>query len=227
MKLGFYRTQASWLAGLAAALLLLAGCTVAQPGSQTNSQSNRAGDQSTGIHIQGESDRLVMGTPEQMCTAPLVMSATISTLGPGHWNGPGHARPPTKDIHFIMNSGYAIYTPLHFLHTQIYVDNRHQPQRTTEYATIGGTVPPDSYDMGYAQVEPKGSYLLTLVPGSDPVAHAWTETVYLVNDAFPIDAQGNVILQPPHTEGKGQQTQNFPAVTMPLTQLAQQLASCK
>ena len=216
MKSGSHRTHASWLAGLALAILLLAGCTVAQPSRQV-----------VGINISGDADRIVIGTPALMCTAPLVMVTTISTLGPSHWNGPNNARPPTTNVNTILKTGYAIYTPLHFANMEIHVDHRHQPKSTIEYATVGGRTGPDSYDMGYPQVEPGGSYLLVLVPGSDPVAHAWTEKAYLVNDAFPINAQGIVILQPAHTEGKGQQTQNFPAVTMPLTQLTQQLANCK
>jgi hypothetical protein len=206
-------------------MLLLAGCVVAQPSA--SSQTNGTHSQANGIHIQGDADRIVYGTPQLMCTAPLVMEVGVSALGPGHWNTPDASRPPKPDAGFIVDEGYAIYTPLHFSHMHIYVDHRHQPQSTIEFATIGGIAGPDSYDMGYPQAPPGGNYLLVLVPGTDPVAHAWTEKVYVVTDAFPIDAQGNVILQPAHMEGKGQQTQNFPAVTMPLSQLPQQLASCK
>lgn len=118
-----------------------------------------------------------------------------------------------------------IYTPLHFSSMHIHVDRRRA--RMNEFDTIGESVGPDSDSEGYPQVTPQQSYLLVLVYGiqAEP---GEIQTVMIVTDAFPIDAQGIVTLQPAHIEeGQGGQTENFPAVTMPLSQIIQQLASCK
>ncbi len=223
MKSTFRLPRTSWSSCLVLVMLLLAGCTVTQPGYQTGGKSPASQD--AGINIRGDSSRIVIGTPELMCQAPLVIDAGISVKGKSHWNTLDASRPQTRDAKTILEQGFAIYTPIQFSHMHIYVDHRHQP--TKEFATIGGDIGPDHYWLGDPQVQTGQNYLLVLVPGVTPMGHAYNESLYLVTDAFPIDAQGTVILQAAHDEGKGASTQHFPAVTMPLSQIAQQLASCK
>jgi hypothetical protein len=210
MKSRFHLVCAHWLAGLGIMVLLLNGCTVAQ--------------QSNGVHIQGDASRLSFNTPELMCKAILVADAGIAGLGPGHWNTPDGTRPATADARTLVRGGYMIYTPLRFSYMHTHVDRRSQPTR--EFDSIGGQVGPDSDSEGYPQVMPQHSYLLVLVYGIQAL-QGESQAVMVVTDAFPIDAQGVVTLQPAHTEGKGQETESFPAVTMPLSQIVQQLANCK
>ena len=80
----------------------------------------------------------------------------------------------------------------------VHVDYRSQP--TKEFDTVGGSAGPDTDEEGYPQVMPQQNYLLTLVYGIDAQAQGETKTVMIVNDAFPIDAQGIVTLRPGDVE---------------------------
>ncbi len=220
MKAGVSLVRTAWFSALAAVILLLAGCDVAQPGSLAVSTVPP-----NGIHIQGDNQTIDFTNPANMCIGSLVADVGIAGLGTSHWNTPDGKRSATLDKGTILKNGYAIYTPVRFSHMHIHRDQRHQP--TTEFATIGGAVGPDSYDMDYPQVTPGGNYLLVLVPGTDPVAKAYTEKWLVVVAAYPIDAQGVVTFMPEHMEGKGQQSEKVPAVTKPLSQITQQLANCK
>ena len=212
MKSRFHLMRIHWFPGFAVIMFLLAGCAVAQ--------------QANGVTIQGDTFRISFNTPELMCRATLVVDAGISGLGPSHWNSPDGSRPAAANKQTLLMNGYAIYTPLHFSSMHIHVD--HRRAQTREFATVGGQVGPDSFDDGYPQLVPQNNYLLVFVEGINAQAQANWETVMIVTDAFPIDSQGIVTLQPAHTEeGQGGQTENFPAVTMSLSQIAQQLASCK
>ncbi|HEY7347948.1 MAG TPA: hypothetical protein VH599_06475 [Ktedonobacterales bacterium] len=160
-----------------------------------------------------------------MCVAYLAADAGIAGLGASHWNSPDGSR-PAADERTIVRQGYAIYTPLQFSSMRVLRDQRHQP--TTEFDTIGGQVGPDSYSSDDPQVIPGGRYLLLFVPGVDAVAQAWNEKWMVAAAAWPIDAKGIVTLQAAHTEeGQGPAGESFPAVTMPLSQIVQQLANCK
>ncbi len=192
-------------------LLLLAGCTVAQPYTSTRL---------TGIHMHSDASRLSLITPELMCKAILVMDAGVSGVGPGHWNTPDGTRPAAADAPTLAREGYAIYTPIYFTSIHIHVDYRSQP--TKEFDTVGGIVGPDSDEEGYPQVIPQKNYLLTLVYGIDAQAQGESKSVLIVNDAFPIDANGIVTLQPQSVE----QGNVHPAKTAPLSQIVQQLANC-
>ncbi|HEY7356280.1 MAG TPA: hypothetical protein VH590_07430 [Ktedonobacterales bacterium] len=206
---------AGWLAGLVAALSLLAGCIVG-PGSQSN-----------GITVRVSDDKIPLNTPERMCGASLVVDAQIAALGPGHWNTPDGSRPP-GDAKTISESPYAIYTPLRLSAPHTYLDQRKQPTSTKEFDVIGGTVGADRYieeDAPHVAVGQR--YLLIFIPGPDLPTHTYTEAWLYLTEAFPIDAQGIVTLQGAHTEeGQNNQIENFPAVTMPLSQIVQQLANC-
>ncbi len=202
---------ASWLAALAIVILLLTGCGGAQSGAQPN-----------GLHIHSVSSSIDWST--HLCVAYLAADAGIAGLGPSHWNTSNGSR-PAADEQTIVMSGYAIYTPIQFSSMHILRDQRNQP--TIEFDMVGGQVGLDSYSGGYPQMTPGGRYLLAFVPGVDPIAHAWNETVMIAVAAWPIDAQDVVTLVPEHTEGKGQQSEIVPAVTMPFSQLTEQLAHCK
>jgi hypothetical protein len=216
----FRLPRTSWSSCVMLVVLLLAGCTVAQPRQQTGNKP--LASQDNGINIRGDSSRIVIATPELMCQAPLVIDVGVSIKGKSHWNTPDASRPQTRDAKTILEQGFAIYTPIQFSHMHIHIDHRHQP--TKEFATIGGDIGPDHYWLDDPQVVAGQAYLLVLVPGIDPIGHAYKEDTYLVTDAFPIDAQGMVQLQPQLIE-QGQVTQQEKKV--PLTELAQQLASCK
>lgn len=206
-----------WLFMLVGIVVLLAGC-VGGP--------LPANSQPTGFNIRGSVSKADFDTPERMCGAILVVDAEIAGLGAAHWNTPTGARPAVADEQEIVRGGYEIRTPLHFSNMHTYVDHRRQP--TSEFVTIGGQVGPDQYWMGgYPQVTLHQRYLLVLVKAIDRQAQAESETVLLVTDAFSIDGQGIVTLHAAHDEGKGADIQHFPAVTMPLSQITQQLASCK
>ncbi len=212
MRSGAYRVCRLQLAGLLLLLLLLAGCA--------------AGSPTTGIHLYSEVDKMSMVTPEGMCAAILVMDAEVSSVGPGHWNMPNGSRPAGADEQTLARGGYAIYTPIHLAEMHIYVDYRSQPTR--EFDTVGGSAGPDSdEEVGYPTVTPGQRYLLTLVYGIQALKGE-VKTVLIVYDAFPIDTHGIVTLQPAHAEeGQDRQPEVFPAVTMPLAQIASQLAGCK
>lgn len=95
-------------------------------------------------------------------------------------------------------------------------------QPTKEFDTVGGSAGPDTDEEGYPQVMPQQNYLLTLVHGIDAQAQGETKAVLIANDAFPIDAQGIVTLRP----GDVEQGNVHPSITMPLSQIVQQLANC-
>lgn len=212
MKSRLHLALALWFPGLAVVMLLLAGCTVAQPG---------ASSQPKGLHIQGDTLTGDWTDPQIMCRgASLVADSGIAGLGASHWNTPDGTRSASLDTGTILKDGYAIYTPIHLSNVQIHRDQRHQP--TSEFDTIGGQVGPDSFSEGFPQVAPGGRYWLVFVPGIDPVAKAYTEKWLTVAAAWPID-KGMVILRPQTVE----QGTTFPEVTKPLSQMVQQLANCK
>lgn len=215
MKAIVHLARAWWLTGLLVALLLLSGCNVAQPGAQSN-----------GITIDTSSYMLPFDTPARMCHAPLVMDATIAALGASRWNTPNGARPASADPNTIVRQGYLIYTPLQLSSPHIYTDFRQQP--ISVFATFGGRVGADRYIKGgFPQVVAGQRYVLVLIPGIDVPAQGQAPTWLAVAGAFPIDVQGIVTLRAAHSEGKGASAQQYPAVTIPLAQLTQQLASCK
>lgn len=210
-----------WLPALAVVILLLTGCDVAQPNGPHGSAPSSSGASSTGITIQGSADRPLFNTPELMCKATLVVDAGISALGASHWNTPDGTRPPTVDANTIIKQGYIIYTPLLFSYMHTRVDRRKQP--TSEFATVGGQVGKDQYWMDFPRVTPHRQYVLVFGIASDRQGQSPSGKMMGVEDAFPISTQGIVTLQP----GDVEQGTVTPPVTMPLSQLSQQLAGCK
>jgi hypothetical protein len=188
--------------------------TIAQPAATTIAQPPAT------IKILGDSDRFPLNTPQLMCMATLVVDASISAIKPGHWNTPGNTAPPTTDATTILRQGYIIYTPILLSGMVTHVD--HRKQQTSEFVLLGGQAGPYLYNVRFPTVTPGMHYLLVFVPASDHQTRAYTQKWLVVTDAFPIDAQGIVTLQPKVTEPDG----TTPAVTMPLSQLTQQLATC-
>jgi hypothetical protein len=215
MKSGVHLRRIQWIAGLFLALLLLQGCVVGKPGSQP-----------TGITIHINAFKIPIDTPDLMCGATLVVDAMVTGLLPSHWNTPTGTLPAGVDSTKVVDAGYAIYTPLRFSALHIHVDHRQQP--TTEYALLGGQVGADRYISDASpQMNSGTAYLLVFFSGVPLQGQAHTEKLMVVDEAFPIDAQGIVTLHGEHDEGKGANIEHFPAVTMPLSQITQQLAACK
>ncbi len=214
MKSGMYLVRIHWLASLLVVLLFLpAGCDVAQPGSQ-----------SVGLHIHSTNSSIDWST--HLCVAYLAADAGIASLGASHWNTPNGSRPAAADEQTVVRDGYAIYRPLQFSYMHIHRDQRHQP--TAEFDTIGGQVGADRYISDASpQMNTGTTYLLVFFSGVPLQGQAHTEKLMVVDEAFLIDGQGIVTLHAAHDEGKGADTQHYPAVTMPLSQITQQLASCK
>jgi len=213
--------RASWLPGLAVVMLLLAGCEVDHPQSPHSSAPSSSDASATGITIQGDPDRLLHNTPELMCPMPLVVDGSISSLGKSHWNTPDGTLPSTVGVNDIIKQGYIMYTPIFFASMHILVDRRALP--TSEFVTVGGQVGQVRYSMGFPQVTPHGRYILVLQIASDRQGQSPSGKMLGVEDAFPISTDGIVTLQPGSTE----QGTVSPGVTMPLSQLSQQLANCK
>lgn len=211
----------SWLAALAVVILLLTGCEVAQPNGSHSSTPSSSDASATGITIHGDPDRLLHNTPERMCPMPLVVDGNISSLGKSHWNTPDGTLPSTVSVNDILKQGYIIYTPIFFASMHIFVDRRALP--TSEFATVGGQVGQVRYSMDFPQVTPHGRYILVFGVANDRQGQSPSKKTLVVEDAFPISTKGIVTLQPGSTE----QGTVSPGVTMPLSQLSQQLANCK
>lgn len=211
----------SWLAALAVLILLLTGCEAAQSQGPHSSAPSGSDASTTGITIHGDPDRLLHNTPERMCPMPLVVDGVISSLGKSHWNTPDGTLPSTVDANTVITKGYIMYTPIFFASMHIYIDHRSVP--TSEFVTVGGTVGPDQYSMDFPQVTPHGRYVLVFGIASDRQGQSPSGKMLGVEDAFPISTAGIVTLQPGSTE----QGTVSPGVTMPLSQLSQQLANCK
>lgn len=216
MQTSTRRVVTRWLKMSAILLLVLVGCTALYALKIALSGST---------HTQSVIDKISLNTPELMCKATLVMDASVASVGPGHWNTPDGSKPAGADASWLGMGSYAIYTPLFFSFIHIYVDHRSQP--TAEFDMVGGSAGPDrDEEAAYPHVTIRQRYLFTMLDGFQ-VRKGDVLTVMIANDAFPIDAQGIVTLQPGHTEeGQGQQPEIFPAVTMPLSQIVQQLANC-
>lgn len=155
----------------------------------------------------------------------MAAEVTVGGHGQAHWNTADGLKPLGLDKRGIVKDGYAIYTPLQFSQMRILFDRRHQPTR--EFVMLKGQVGGDSYDfVDFPNVVPGGHYLLVFNPSVVPGVSNRSEDTLLAYNAFPIDSNGMVLLQKggnPAEPGIGPVIQ---PVTMQLSQIAEQLASC-
>ena len=204
-------------------ILFFAGCGNAS----TTNQHHASGESALpalNIHLEG--DHFQFTTPASMCSAVLVAQVTIESQGIAHWNTSTGARPATATSANVVQNGYAIYTPVNFSGLTVSVDHRTQP--TAEFATVGGQVGHDRYIINeFPQVTVGSRYVVLFAPAYNPATHATVESTLLVYDAFPITSQGVVILQAAGSATEPGQGQPQPEISMPLSQLTQQLAACK
>jgi hypothetical protein len=129
----------------------------------------------------------------------------------------------------------SIYTPVQFAPIHILLDHRTQPTQT--FSIAGGTADlkrggtmlgqVKMVVQGLPQVEAHQRYLLVFAPGTTPqesYPSAHNLKRLLVEEAWPITAQNQVVLWPGSTEPGGSPTLER---TEPLAQIEQQLANCQ
>jgi|GEM_PF-2070954 len=163
--------------------------------------------------------------PTPACTDLLVADATVSQSLPSRWNTPDGKRPTNLGSN-DPNSNItpdSIYTPVLFSSMRILLDHRAAPTQT--FSTEGGTVGQDSIQVeGLPQLTVHERYLLIFTPTYDQQTAQFTgENRLIVDQAWQINAQGLVILQPANNKPGGSPT---PAKTEPLAQIEHQLAGC-
>ena len=208
-----------------AMLAILSACSLAggQPGSGSTAQQGT----SVGLHIQLHADKFEFTSPTQFCQSLFTAEAVVGSHGTASWNTPDGKLPAGVTTYAdVVKKNLRVYTPVTFTRLVPLVDHRHMA--TKGYVTIGGNVGNDSYtiDEDPSLVGIGGHYIVVLYP-STPQTEGNTEEVLVVGNAYPVDAQGMVILQQatnPNEPGPGQPQ---PAITISLTSLEQQLASCK
>lgn len=188
--------------------------TISQQGSTLNSQQRLT------LHFDGY--RQEIRTPAQMCGWTLVAETNVTGVGQGYWNTPGSTRPNDLSRKTALRNGYRIYTPMKLTFLHIYIDARRQP--THDFAFDGGQVGADRMSMeDYPQVT-SGHYLMVFAPTMMAEQKGYDTARLTLYSAFPINSQGLVQLQPQIVE-QGQVSQK--EVDMPLSQVAQQLSTCK
>lgn len=206
-------------------LMQLSACS--QPGSPPTSGSNGQPKTSTGLHIRLSADMFQYTSADQFCQTLLTAEVMVGSHGLARWNTPNGVLPATiKTSTAAVQGNYRIYTPVTFARLVPLVDHRHVV--TKEYLTLGGQVGQDSYSVDEVSTLPGtgGHYLVVLYP-STPQTGGNTEVSLVVGNAYPVDAQGMVVLQVagnPNEPGVGPVQ---PAITIALTSLEHQLAVCK
>ncbi len=200
-------------------LLVLAGCASAGPSLHAQPAQSHAP-----LSVRLEADRFEFTTPGSMCSTVLTAEVVVGAHGTSHWNSPDGQRPQIADASALIQQGYEIYTPVTFSSLHPLVDHRVQP--TAEYVLIGGKVGQDTFSVDpFPQVADGGHYLIVFGPGSQPEVGKDTR-VLVIYAAYPVDSRGMVTLQhagSPNEPGSGQPQ---PEITLSLTDLRQQLASC-
>ncbi len=219
-----------WLPSLAIVLLLaLAGCE-ASPGANPTGRANSASQSTTsqnvapqqGLNLHFDESRFEFNSPSLMCKGLLVAEGIVGAQGPSHWNTPTGSRPANLDRLGVIKGGYMIYTPIQFSSLHILIDYR--TKQTHEFVTLGGKVGQDQFWIdGFPQLTVSGHYLMLFTPSQMVGVKGYNQDTLIVYNAFPIDAQGMVLLQPKIVE-QGQVSQQ--EVKMPLSQIEQQLATC-
>jgi hypothetical protein len=217
-----------------AMLLFLAGCG-GPSAMQTNqpSQANQISQATLVLDL--DVDRYEFNTPASLCQAPMVAEAVAGSFGQSHWNTTNPVQPsllsqalPTRQLKdSLIKGGYTIYTPVYFTSMTILRDQRSSKLAAEEFVMVGGQQGTTRISIGeFPQLKASTRYLVVVVPGLNATTHHLTLQWQVVYNAFPIDAQGVVTLQPagsPNEPGAGKPQ---PAVTITLAALQQQLAHC-
>lgn len=235
-----FSLQYSWRFFLQACIALftlavLAGCGSVQPSqtSLTSSTSQKTQSPQANIVLDLDVDRYEFNTPANMCRAPMISDVTISSLGQSHWNTANKSAPSLLSQSSLSSSqmkqslvkgSFQIYTPFHMAKINTVLDRRSSKGTPEEFAMMGGQQGTVSMNIGeYPRLEPAKRYLVVFVPALNATTKSLTYQWLLAYNAFPIDGNGMVLLQPKIVEhGKTEQQE----IKVPLSQLLQQLASC-
>lgn len=217
-----------------AVLLLLAGCGGTSVG-QPNQVSLPKQAHSAAIVLNIDADRYEYNTPANMCHAPMIADVIVGTTGQSHWNTTNEVPPsvlsqslPANQVkEALFSGGYMIYTPVAFTSMNILFDHRTTKPSSEEFAMVGGQQGTTQVTMAeYPSLQASTRYLVVFTPGLNASTHTLDSQWQLVYNAFPIDAQGMVLLQQagsPNERGSGQPQ---PEVKIAFSDLQQQLAAC-
>lgn len=213
------------LASAAALLVSLSACGPAT--TQPTSSSSGGQNARSGLHIRLDADKFEFTSAEQFCQTLATAEVVVGSHGAARWNTADGALPAAITTHSdVVSQNYRIYTPVTFAQFTPLID--HRKVATQEFLTLGGQVGQDSYSMDGAPTLPGtgGHYVVVLYPSS-PHTGGNTEASLVVGNAYPVNAQGMVVLQAagdPNEPGVGPAQ---PAITITLASLKQQLAGCK
>ncbi|HEX9068813.1 MAG TPA: hypothetical protein VF807_08590 [Ktedonobacterales bacterium] len=215
---------------MSAVMLTLLALLVMLPGCGTAVHSSaRAQAQPTApvepIDITGVADGIQFHTPQELCGAPWpVAEVIVASVNPSTWNTTDGLRPVGVGERDIVNKGYMIYTPMTLAQIAVLHDPKNSLQVMPEIVTLGGKVGQDQIAIApYPHLQAGGHYIITLVPALDNLVTKNPPRRSIVSQAFPIDAQGNVMLRQQVIE-QGQISQYELKVS--LASLKQQLAAC-
>lgn len=214
----------SWITALAVVLIGgIGACSTPQATSSAPAAPASTGAGSPqGITMTLGTYRGPVRTPSQMCGFLLVADARVTGVGQAHWNTLTGTKPADASTLTVMQKGYRIYTPMKLVLQHIYID--HRSQSTREFVLDGGQVGADRIIVEDFPQVTSGRYLMVFTPTLMVGQQGFDASRLTLNTALPINAQDIVQLQPKMIE-QGQVSQQ--EVDMPLTQVAQQLASCK
>jgi len=173
-----------------------------------------------------EADRWAYTTLQSLCTSLLTSEVVVASHDLPRWNTANGQRPPVASGDAIFTQGYRILTPVLFAKQQPLID--HRASSTKEYVQLGGSVGQDSMLIdGFPRLNDGGHYVVVFAPGSLPAGQGTTTAWLVIYDAFPIDEQGMVVFQAGGSKSEPGPGQPQPEITMSLTTLKQQLATCK
>jgi hypothetical protein len=209
------------ITGMAIVAFLLVGCGQ-QNNAASSSQQDAASLSGPALHLIFGAYRTEFNTPASMCTVPLIVEGHIANYKAGHWNTTSGVRPQSLTAVQAQQQGYMIYTPIQPGTFNTLLDRRSGP--THEFVVLGGQVGQDTYALeDYPQPPSNKRFLMLFLPSNHAGQPGYFQDSLVLYDAFPIDSQGNVLLQQQSIEQGQTYGQN---VSIPLTTLASDLAGC-
>lgn len=223
MRHRFNARTSRWFATAAMVGLLLTGCAQAgQAGHSGSASVNTVAPSGAPLHLRLSSYRVEFNTPASMCTVPLIATGSVSTYLPAHWNTANDTRPSNLTPMQARQQGYMIYTPMTFDAFKVLQDRRSQPTR--EFVAMGGQAGQDTYSIDEYPRPQIGQQILMLFVHSNHAGQpGYFQDMLVLYETFPIDAQGNVLLQQQTIEQGQVAGQN---VTISLSQLVSELGTC-